>query len=101
MPVDALPPALSPRIGLAAALVLDEFDGENHSALSNLGDMRVVFEFTRAAAEIDRLCSIALDSMVGRKNVERRQRGGTGERIAGVALVVGEGRRFVVAVGHT
>src|SRR6266851_4046602 len=73
VPVDALPPPLSPGIGLAAALVPDEFDRDNHSALPDLAHVRVIFKFACAAAEIGGLRSIALDRMVGGKYVERRQ----------------------------
>ena len=48
MPVDAQAAAFLPGIGLARRLVAHELDGDDHAALSDLGDVRMILQLAGA-----------------------------------------------------
>ena len=96
--IDPAAAPLGPRIRFAAALILGEFDSNDHSALAHFRNVRVVRKVACATAEIRRGGPILLDDVVRGEDVQRRECGRAGEGIAGVAVRMQEGGQLGVVV---
>ena len=76
--------------------ILHELDGEDHAALANLGDMRMIPQVLHAREHVRGGGAIAFQHRLVAKYRQRGVRGGAGQRIAGVA--VGMQKRVQLAV---
>ena len=75
-----------PGPGRARGGVLHELDGEDHAALADLGDVRVIAQVFDRGEHVRRRGAIAFDHGLIAENGERGVGGGAGQRIAGVAV---------------
>ena len=91
-------PALPPVVALARPAVAHELDRRDHAGLADLGNLRMICERGRRFGETGGKDAIARDHVVVAKDSERRERGGAGEGVAGVAVRVQKSREFRVVV---
>ena len=91
VPVDAQAAPLLPGPGRARGRVLHEFDGQDHAALADFGDVSVRAQVLDAGEHARRGRAIAFEHGLVAENGERGIRRGAGQRIAGVAVGMQEG----------
>jgi hypothetical protein len=68
-----------------------DVEGGDHAALAQVFDLRVVGQRGEGGADFCRFLAVDRNHVVLLEDVERRQRGAAGERVAGVGMRVQEG----------
>ena len=96
--IDAQAAAFLPGVGRARGAILDELDREDHAALADLRDVRMVAQMRHARGHASRGFAIALEHRLLAEYRQRGVRRGAGQRIARVAVRMQEGIELHVFV---
>ncbi len=98
MLVDLQPATFLPGVGRTAGFVLNHLDGQRHAGLAHLGHMWMLGQVRGGAGHACGQRLVRLDDVVLGEDVQRRQCGGTGQRIAGVGVRMKKGAQGRVVV---